>query len=1853
MLIRRDLAPQPTRRPFAALLRVSVFRVSFLIALILLAAGVLVFRAHAREQQLAATYSHGTLSFTVPFHAPHPGSGELVAEILDPEDHVLGKMERTVDVAEGDSAWQGNITPTKPIPFDEIIWHRLRYRFAYRGQASAAIEGIESISQILRRPLVHVLGQRQYIAGSRAAIRLIVSDSRGDSPLTGSVHIDLLSPGKSPRPLFSGNLNRRGTLEAAFRFPADLAGKFSMRYAVDTPVGSAESTEEVELADSVAILLTTEKPLYQPGQTLHIRALALDRAGMRAAADRDLDFEIEDSRGNKVFRKAAKTDSFGIASTEFPLADEVNLGTYHLRALMGSRESPTNTAEIALNVERYVLPKFKVAIEFPSINGKPRRDYRPGDHVSGTIRANYFFGKPVDHADVALKISGMDVELFQAASTTGKTGADGSYRFDLVLPAFFAGRPLTQGAARALVEATVKDSADHCETRGEPITVSQSSLLLTAIPEGGTLIPGIENEVFLLASYPDGTPATADLSIALPGNHQARVTTTAGGVAAVRFNPGDGVPSLKIDADDHKGNRVSSSVALETRGGADQILLHTGKAVFQAGDRIPLQVLSTRTRGTAYVDVVKNGQTILTRDLDLQNGRADLSLTVTPEMAGALDLDAYLFSRDAQPVADHRLVFVQPADELKIETRADAAEYKPGAEARVRFHVTNARGEGVSAALGLQVVDEAVFALAEKQPGFAKVFFYLEQEVMKPRYEIHSLSMDDVIEPASFHPVDPGAPPIVNSTGATASSRDLEARALFSATELAAPHRLDVEFGKTLPQDKQEAYRQRYQDALVARVQVLGKAFNREAVRLEKQHENQGQGGHALSEADLNGIFAKLGSSQPRDAWNTSLRMEQTRWRQGRDTYYRFVSAGPDKQFGTPDDLVVYMKVHTWAVPTPEVQPGPSAGTAEFTVEHDRGPRNGRADISGTVLDSSGAIIPGAEIKLHRLSSGETITAHASAVGDFSFAAIEPGAYRVSIASPGFSPFSQEISVQARDRGMLKATLAVASESQVVMVQAEAAPAPLPITNMAGVAMGMVRRAQGAVAPMAKFSASAVNVNADSLQLDGLMADKKSPALAQPGDTPHVRSYFPEALYINPEILTDGNGDATVSIPIADSITTWRMAMLASTQSGALGTGSSSLKVFQDFFVDLDLPVTLTQGDRVSIPVGIYNYSGSAGKVSLRLQPEDWYAMEQDDAEKSAEVESGRVGGSQFTLRAQKIGKFKLTLSAEMQSQGKAEVRRDIVVREIEVVPNGREQSLVFNGRLESAAKQELSFPVSAIPDATSILVRLYPGPLSQVIEGMDSILQLPGGCFEQTSSSTYPDILALDYMKRTKKLTPEVHAKAEAYILNGYQRLLTFEVPGGGFSWFGQAPANKILTAYGLMEFSDMSKVADVDPRLIQRTGEWLARQQQPGGSWKPDTYFINEGATNRYNSDVLRITAYLAWSLAATGYQGPAVSSAKSYIDAHMSSKADAYTLALIANFAADLNKGPQQDRDFLRRSMQALLDAKTEKDGQIFWTAEETSVYATGSSAQVETTGLAVQALLKWGQSSDTVRKALSFLSSRKQASGSWGTTQATIMALRALLMATELSASDVHGAVSVVVDGKTLETLKLTEENNDLLHQFVFQGISTRSPGEILPVDSGPVPQTGPSNTNSSSEQAAIRRRVPPVIPHIVELRFEGSGSLAYQIAGRYFTPWEQKPADEPLSIDIAYDRTQLAQSEIATAKATIRNNRNGTAKMVMVDLGIPPGFDLLSEDLQAFQDRSASAATGKLEKFSQTATQAILYFNALSPRQTLTITYRLRAKYPLHAHTFQSRVYEYYDPDISALARPIQLEVHPK
>src|SRR5205807_179328 len=116
-----------------------------------------------------------------------------------------------------------------------------------------------------------------------------------------------------------------------------------------------------------------------------------------------------------------------------------------------------------------------------------------------------------------------------------------------------------------------------------------------------------------------------------------------------------------------------------------------------------------------------------------------------------------------------------------------------------------------------------------------------------------------------------------------------------------------------------------------------------------------------------------------------------------------------------------------------------------------------------------------------------------------------------------------------------------------------------------------------------------------------------------------------------------------------------------------------------------------------------------------------------------------------------------------------------------------------------------------AIPGSARAVVKVYPSAFSQLVEGLDGIFKMPYGCFEQTSSTTYPNVLALDYLKRTRRSNRAVEERARRFIHLGYQRLLTFEVSGGGFSWYGQGPADVALTAYGLMEFQDMAQVHDI----------------------------------------------------------------------------------------------------------------------------------------------------------------------------------------------------------------------------------------------------------------------------------------------------------------------------------------------------------------------------------------------------------------------------------------------------------
>ena len=93
-----------------------------------------------------------------------------------------------------------------------------------------------------------------------------------------------------------------------------------------------------------------------------------------------------------------------------------------------------------------------------------------------------------------------------------------------------------------------------------------------------------------------------------------------------------------------------------------------------------------------------------------------------------------------------------------------------------------------------------------------------------------------------------------------------------------------------------------------------------------------------------------------------------------------------------------------------------------------------------------------------------------------------------------------------------------------------------------------------------------------------------------------------------------------------------------------------------------------------------------------------------------------------------------------------------------------------------------------------------------------------------------------LRYLRETGQVAPKIEMKASHFVNLGYQKLLTFESPTGGFNWWGNnEPGNMLLTGFGIQQFEDLAKVHQIDRGIIERSKRWLARKQNKNGSWNP----------------------------------------------------------------------------------------------------------------------------------------------------------------------------------------------------------------------------------------------------------------------------------------------------------------------------------------------------------------------------------------------------------------------------------
>ena len=1556
----------------------------------------------------------------------------------------------------------------------------------------------------------HCLGQTRLAPGSLAALRVIVHDGRTAKPLPGAaITVTLRSAdGAQLTPLYAGYSDAAGHVEVSFRVPSEAVSGQQLIVETASPLGTDRVEQPITIERDYRALLTTDKPLYQPGQIIHLRVLALNAFDRTPVTDQTIDVTIADGKGNKVFHKILSPSDFGVASVDFQLADQVNTGNYKIAAQLGN-----TSVEKTVEVKQYVLPKFAIKLTLE------RTFYQPGQHVRGTLSANYFFGKPVSDGAVTLEGYTFDVERKVAVTLQGQTDAGGNFGFEFDLPSYLTGSDLDQGLARFYVQATVIDPAQQSETTNTSLAVSANPIVIRAIPESGQFRSGVENILYVLTSTPAGAPIATDLTLVIHNTHQTfTARTDPYGLAEVRFTPGD--PRLSLSLQARAANGATASQDFNFTGDpAATLLLRPDRPIYRVGDVMKLSIFLPQTSGTAYLDLVRGGQTVSTRAVEVRNGRGDVAIDLTPEHAGTLELHAYQVHPNGQIIRDSRVVLVDTASDLKIALKSDRDVYRPGDEARLHIAVQDTHGAGVQAALGLVIVDESVFALAEQDPGFAKLYFLLEQELLQPKYDLHGFSPARTL-------LDRSAQSAAQQTAARASLAQAAPQDDFSLA--ANTH----ETAMQQVQQQQRAYFSQVNDWLYFVWSGLALAVLGLGVYALDQRQRLGQ---ALALA-LMLAFGSCGLLFAlRDNWIIVLLLIPV----GLTGLIVLAWKRRDKPLQwTLVALLLY-------------------GLIGFVI-------NDLAQQPHQPLD-------GGLQALAILGLLLVVLMYFMLLADLLASTLTKGSFGALL------------------------TLLLA----LLVGCAPAAPTPLP----------PARQPTAAPAPT-QMPAAVQQVN-----------NKQGSAPEQP----RLRQYFPETMLWLPDAVTDEKGQLQVNAPIADSITTWRMTALASARDGRLGSTTSGLRVFQDFFIDLDLPVALTVNDEVAAPIAVFNYLPEEQRVRLEVSQAAGFEL-LDEPAKEIDLAGNDVGVVYFRIRARMPGlmPFKVTAYGTHLS--------DAIQKMVRVEPDGKAFSTTQSDRLKanSTIRRTITLPAQAIPGASAITVKIYPGVLSQIVEGLDSILRMPNGCFEQTSSTTYPNALVLDYLSETQQASPETQLKAEQYLNTGYQRLTTFEVPGGGFSLWGKVPPDRMLTAYGLQEFADMRRVHEIDASIVQRAAAWLLSQQNSDGSWNNDQGLVHESTWRNLQNDRLPVTAYIVWSLIDAGFsQEAGTQKGLAFVRDHRGEANDAYVTALVANalVAADRLASGADAPITIGPATQDVLDRLAEMaqkhEDTVTWRSNiATFMGSTGDTSSIETTALATLALLRANGHADLANGGLLALVQGKDQAGTWYTTQATILALKALLYSVRAGNGHVAAAVAVRLDDGKPRTLNVTPENFDVVQAVTFNDLT---PGRT----------------------------------HTIELASRGEGNLMYQITGDYYLPWGVVlPAHEengPVSIAVKYDRTQLQMNDSVGVSVTVRlNDPNGHVASTLIDLGVPPGFAVQSDDLDRlvahYRDLPADATGARLERYELTGRQVIVYVSNLSGQETLAFSYHLKAKYPLSVQTPVSSVYDYYNPDQAGQSRPLLMTV---
>ena len=202
-----------------------------------------------------------------------------------------------------------------------------------------------------------------------------VSLFSGQQPARGTVKVTLYD-------LNTVLAEAEGSIEGTGSIPLSVPRISQDFYYLSVRGPGLPRTKSVMVDSGDVLFVETDKPVYNPGQDMRIRVLLMDVELKPLSGD--VTVEVQDAKGTRIFRELAQSDEFGMATLSMPISAEPNLGDWKITASYEDR-----IAQTEVQVERYVLPKYEINVDFP-------HEWTPfGEPITGTVSAEYSFGKPV------------------------------------------------------------------------------------------------------------------------------------------------------------------------------------------------------------------------------------------------------------------------------------------------------------------------------------------------------------------------------------------------------------------------------------------------------------------------------------------------------------------------------------------------------------------------------------------------------------------------------------------------------------------------------------------------------------------------------------------------------------------------------------------------------------------------------------------------------------------------------------------------------------------------------------------------------------------------------------------------------------------------------------------------------------------------------------------------------------------------------------------------------------------------------------------------------------------------------------------------------------------------------------------------------------------------------------------------------------------------------------------------------------------------------------------------------------------------------------------------------------------